>query len=62
MRSSEPFNHFVDDYLDYLHEVHPTSATMDGVHGHDDLLEDLSQQAIEQHARALAGSAVVRQP
>lgn len=57
MRSSEPFNHFVDDYLAYLHEVHPTSATMDGLHGHDDLLEDLSQQAIEQHARALAGFA-----
>ena len=57
MRSSEPFNHFVDDYLAYLHEVHPTSATMDGVHGHDDLLEDLSHQAIEQHARALAGFA-----
>lgn len=57
MRSSEPFNHFVDDYLAYLHEVHPTSATMDGVHGHDDLLEDLSHEAIEQHARALAGFA-----
>lgn len=57
MRSSEPFNHFVDDYLAYLHEVHPTSATMDGVHGHDDLLEDLSHQAIEQDARALAGFA-----
>jgi uncharacterized protein (DUF885 family) len=57
MRSSEPFNHFVDDYLAYLHEVHPTGATMDGVHGHDDLLEDLSHQAIEQHARALAGFA-----
>lgn len=57
MRSSEPFNHFVDDYLAYLHEVHPTSATMDGVHGHDDLLEDLSHQAIEQDGRALAGFA-----
>lgn len=57
MRSSEPFTHFVDDYLAYLHEVHPTGATMDGVHGHDDLLEDLSHQAIEQDARALAGFA-----
>src|SRR5437763_5329565 len=55
MRSSEPFNHFVDDYLAYLHEVHPTSATLDGIHTHDDLLEDLSQQAIEQHTRALSG-------
>jgi hypothetical protein len=55
MRSSEPFNHFVDDYLAYLHEVHPTSATLDGVHTHDDLLEDLSRQGIEQDTRALAG-------
>jgi uncharacterized protein (DUF885 family) len=57
MRSSEPFNHFVDDYLAYLHEVHPTSATLDGVHTHDDLLEDLSRQGIEQDTRALAGFA-----
>ena len=54
MRSSEPFNHFVDDYLAYLHEVHPTSATLDGVHTHDDLLEDLSRHGIEQDTRALA--------
>jgi uncharacterized protein (DUF885 family) len=57
MRSSEPFNHFVDDYLAYLHEVHPTSATLDGVHAHDDLLEDLSRQGIEQDTRALSGFA-----
>ena len=55
MRSSEPFNHFVDDYLAYLHEVHPTSATLDGIHTHDDLLEDLSRDACEQHTRALSG-------
>jgi uncharacterized protein (DUF885 family) len=55
MRSSEPFNHFVDDYLAYLHEVHPTSATLDGVHTHDDLLEDLSRQGIEQDTHALSG-------
>ena len=57
MRSSEPFNHFVDDYLAYLHEVHPTSATLDGVHTHDDLLEDYSRQSIEQHTHALSGFA-----
>jgi uncharacterized protein (DUF885 family) len=57
MRSSEPFNHFVDDYLAYLHEVHPTSATLDGVHTHDDLLEDLSRQGVEQDTRALSGFA-----
>jgi hypothetical protein len=56
-RSSEPFSHFVDSYLAYLHEVHPTSATLDGVHTHDDLVEDLSRQGIEQHTRALSGFA-----
>jgi Bacterial protein of unknown function (DUF885) len=55
MRSSEPFNHFVDDYLAYLHEVHPTGATLDGVHTHDDLLEDLSRQGVEQDTHALSG-------
>ena len=55
MRSSEPFRHFVDDYLSYLYETHPTSATLDGVHTHDDLLEDLSRSAIEAQTRTLAG-------
>ena len=55
MRSSEPFHHFVDDYLSYLYEVHPTSATLDGVHTYDDHIEDLSRHGIEQHTRALAG-------
>jgi uncharacterized protein (DUF885 family) len=57
MRSSEPFNHFVDDYLAYLHEVCPTNATLDGIHAHDDLIEDLSRQGVEQHTHALAGFA-----
>src|SRR5918999_668203 len=57
MRSSEPFHHFVDDYLSYLHEVHPTSATLDGIHTYDDHIEDFSRQGIEQHTRALAGFA-----
>jgi uncharacterized protein (DUF885 family) len=55
MRISEPFDHFVDDYLAYLHEVHPTGASLDGVHAYDDLLEDFSRDAIEQQTRALAG-------
>jgi hypothetical protein len=55
MRSSEPFHHFVDDYLAYLHEVHPTGATLDGVHTYDDHIEDFSRHGIEQHTRALAG-------
>jgi uncharacterized protein (DUF885 family) len=55
MRSSEPFHHFVDDYLAYLHEVHPTGATLDGIHTYDDHIEDFSRHAIEQHTRALSG-------
>ena len=54
---AEPFQHFVDDYLAYLYEAHPTSATLDGVHVHDDLLDDLSRTAIESHSGALAGFA-----
>src|SRR6185503_9575075 len=33
----------------------PTYATLDGVHTHDDLLEDLGRQSIEAEARALSG-------
>jgi uncharacterized protein (DUF885 family) len=53
MYSSEPLPHFVDDYVAYLHEVHPTVATFDGVHTHDDLLEDFSRAAIDTHLREL---------
>jgi uncharacterized protein (DUF885 family) len=55
MYPSEPFPHFVDDYLAYLHEVYPGHASLDGVHLHDDLLEDLSRSAIDAHVHALAG-------
>jgi uncharacterized protein (DUF885 family) len=55
MPVSEPLPHFVDDLLGYLHETHPTYATLDGVHTHDDLLEDLSRSAIEGESHALAG-------
>jgi uncharacterized protein (DUF885 family) len=55
MPVSEPLPHFVDDLLGYLYETHPTYATLDGVHTHDDLLEDLSRHAIDAEARALAG-------
>ena len=53
MYSSEPLPHFVDDYLAYLHEVQPTTATFDGVHTHDDLVEDYSRPAIDAHLREL---------
>ena len=55
MRPSEPFPHFVDDYLAYLYEVLPSQASQDGVHLHDDLLEDFSGSSVEAHVRALAG-------
>src|ERR1700704_1931966 len=55
MIASEPLPHFVDDLLGFLHKTHPTYATLDGVHTHDDLLEDFSRQAIESEVRALAG-------
>jgi len=55
MDVSEPLSHFVDDLLGYLYETHPTHATFDGVHTHDDLLEDLSRSGIERDTHALAG-------
>jgi uncharacterized protein (DUF885 family) len=55
MYPSEPFPHFVDDYLAYLHEALPSYAGLDGVHAHDDLLEDLSRQGIDVHVRTLSG-------
>jgi uncharacterized protein (DUF885 family) len=55
MHAAEPFPHFVDDYLNYLYETHPTSATLDGVHLHDDLLEDFRRPAIDAVVGALAG-------
>jgi uncharacterized protein (DUF885 family) len=55
MYASEPFSHFVGDYLGYLYEVLPSQASLDGVHLHDDLLENLSRPAIEAHVRALSG-------
>src|SRR6188768_3814447 len=57
MYSAEPLPHFVDEYLSYLYEAHPTNATFDGVHLHDDLLEDWSRQAIDAQIRDLGGLA-----
>jgi uncharacterized protein (DUF885 family) len=55
MYPSEPFPHFVDDLLAYLQEACPGQASLDGVHLHDDLLEDFGRSAIDSHIRALAG-------
>jgi uncharacterized protein (DUF885 family) len=57
MYSAEPLPHFVDEYLAWLHEIHPTNATFDGVHLHDDLLEDLSRTAVDAQVRTLGGFA-----
>ena len=57
MYSAEPLPHFVDEYLAYLYEAHPTAAAFDGVHLHDDLLEDFGRQAIDGQIRALGGFA-----
>lgn len=57
MHAAEPLPHFVDDYLSYLYEVHPTGATMDGVHIHDDLIEDYRRTAVDTHISALSGFA-----
>src|SRR3954453_8306141 len=57
MYSAEPLPHFVDEYLAWLHEVNPTNATFDGVHLHDDLLEDLSRGAVDGQIRDLGGFA-----
>src|SRR4051812_27856300 len=55
MYSAEPLPHFVDEYLAWLHETHPTNATFDGVHLHDDLLEDLSRSSVDTQIRDLSG-------
>ena len=58
MYPSEPFPHFVDDYLAYLHEVFPSQASLDGVHLHDDLLDGFAlvgirhRVATDAHARS----------
>ncbi len=57
MESLEPLPHFVDDYLSFLYEAHPTAATFDGVHTHDDLLEDFARGQIERQRRDLGGFA-----
>src|SRR5918992_4169425 len=57
MYSAEPLPHFVDEYLAYLYEVHPTNATFDGVHLHDDLLEDLGRHAVDGQIRELGAFA-----
>ena len=57
MYTSEPLSHFADEFLDFLHECSPTAASGDGVHAHDDRIEDLSRSGIEAEGRELGGFA-----
>ncbi len=57
MYTTEPLSHFADEYLDFLYESLPTAASGDGVHAHDDRIEDLSRSAIEAQGRELGGFA-----
>ena len=57
MHTSEPLSHFADEYLDYLYENLPTAASGDGMHAHDDRIEDLSRSAIDTRGRELGGFA-----
>ncbi|AMY06851.1 hypothetical protein LuPra_00010 [Luteitalea pratensis] len=57
MRSAETLPHFAADYLAWRHEVQPTAATFDGVHVHDDLIEDFSRASIDRQIRDLNGFA-----
>jgi uncharacterized protein (DUF885 family) len=57
MESFELLPHFIDDYLGFLYEIRPTAATFDGVHTHDDLLEDYARGQIERQRRDLGGFA-----
>ena len=55
MSTTEPLPHLVDQYRDFLHENSPTAASADGVHTHDDRLEDLSRAAIDDQIQELGG-------
>ena len=55
MYTTEPLSHVTDEFLGFLHESWPTAASGDGVHAHDDRLEDLSRSAIEAYGRELGG-------
>jgi uncharacterized protein (DUF885 family) len=57
MESFELLPHFIDDYLGFLYEIRPTAATFDGVHTHDDLLEDYARGQVERQRRDLGGFA-----
>src|ERR1044072_3302932 len=49
----ESFSKFVDQYLDDFARRHPSIAAGNGIHDHDDLLEDFSAAAIRAEIAAL---------
>lgn len=57
MHTSEPLSHFIDEYLEFLYENAPTAAAVDGMHAHDDRLDDLSRAAVDAQGRELGGFA-----
>src|SRR5947207_13787337 len=44
--STTPFTQLVDEYLDQFARRHPSIAAGNGLHGHDEALEDFSAGAI----------------
>ena len=54
-RSAEPLARLVDEYIAYLNETYPTAAAFDGVHLHDDLLDDFSRAAVDSQLREVGG-------
>src|SRR6185369_1842136 len=50
---SSEFSLFVDNYLDAFARRHPSIAAGNGIHTHDDLLEDMSAEAIGAEIAAL---------
>ena len=55
---SPEFARFVDIYLDDFARRHPSIAAGDGIHGHDDLLDDFSADGIAREIAALKRDAV----
>jgi hypothetical protein len=47
------FSRFVDRYLDDFARRHPSIAAGNGIHAHDDLLEDMSAEAVRAEIAAL---------
>ena len=55
VHASELLTHFVDEYSNFVYEAFPTEACADGIHLHDDLLEDFGRSAIDRITRELGG-------